>query len=154
MLCRSKRYPATWTSSAVQELFQMGSKSDQVPNATDSTTTDSQVLRPTTPPPNLSLAEKIGIAISVLVACGTLCAIATFSIRKKIRKKRTKRSKPSIISGELPITERPSELPASIEPAELFDRHEYHTELANSEIIELFQTSRQEGVELPSTPFT
>ncbi|MCJ1344868.1 hypothetical protein MMC31_003073 [Peltigera leucophlebia] len=84
---KSKRYPATWTSSAVQELFQMGSKFDQVPNATDSqvprtvsssTATDSQVPRPinsSTPRSNLSPAAIIGIAISVSVVCGTFCAI-------------------------------------------------------------------------------
>lgn len=150
LLCRSKRYPATWTSSAVQELFQIESKTDQVPNATDSevsrpvsssTATDSHVPRPinsSTPPPKLSSA-----AISVLVACG---AIATFSIRKRIQKNRTK---PSIIRRELPTTQRFYELPTSIEPAELLDHHKDRTELANSGITDLFQISRQERVELP-----
>ncbi|MCJ1349086.1 hypothetical protein MMC31_007322 [Peltigera leucophlebia] len=144
---KSKRYPATWTSSAVQKLFQMGSKSDQVPNATDSqvprtasssTATDSQVPRPinsSIPRPILSPAAIIGISISVSVVCGSFCAIATFSITKRIKKNQTI---PSIIRTELPTTERPNELPASIEPVELLNRHKDRTELHGSGTIELF----------------
>lgn len=123
----------------------MDSKSDQVPNATNS-----QVPKPSnssTPPPNLSPAAIVGIAIGVLVACVILCAIAAFSIRKRIRKKQTK---PSIIREELATIERPNELPASINPAELLDHHEDRTELAESGIQELFQINRQEQVELPA----
>ncbi|MCJ1349100.1 hypothetical protein MMC31_007336 [Peltigera leucophlebia] len=155
---KSKRYPATWTSSAVQELFQMESKSDQVPNATDSkipgpvsspTATDPQAPRPTnslTLHPNLSPAAKVGIAIGILLVCGVLCAITTFSIRKRNKKNRTN---PSITRGELPTAERSNELPTSIDPAELLDHHKDRTELADTGIIELFQISRQEQVELP-----
>lgn len=146
-LCRSNRYPATWTSSAVQNLFQTESKSDQVPNATNSQVprtvsstiaTNSQVPRPINPsshPPIISSGAIIGIAISVFLACGTLCAIATFFIRKRIKKNRMK---PSIICGELPTTERPNELPATIDPAELLDHHTDRTELADNGTIGLF----------------
>ena len=155
LLCRSNRYPATWTSSAVQDLFQKDSK---VPNATDSqvprtvsssTATDSPIPRPinsSSPSPNLSSGAIAGIAISVFVACGTFCAIATFFIRKRSKQKRMK---PSIIFGKLPTTQRSNELPASIEPAELFDHHKDRTELANFRTPELFQINRQERVELP-----
>ena len=157
MLRRSKRYPATWTSLAVRELFQNGSKADQVPNTTNSkvstpvsssTNTDSNIPKPinsSTPSPHLSSAAIAGIAISVPLLCA-LCAITTFSIGKRIKKNRTK---PSIISSELPTTERADELPTIIEPVELVNHRNDRTELANSEISELFQISRQERFELP-----
>lgn len=122
----------------------MGSKSDQVPNATDS-----QVPRPvnsSTPPPNLSPAAVAGIVIGVLVAWGTLSGIATFSIWKRIKKKRTR---PPIIREEISTSKRPNELPAPIHLPELLDHHGDRTELADTGIIELFQISRQEQVELP-----
>ena len=174
--CRSNRYPVRWTSSAVQELFQIDSlKSDQVPNRN---TTNSS----SPPSPNLSSVAIAAIAIGgVLVGGGILCAIATISIRK-IRKNHTKPStirqelaanepstirqeltanepstirqelaanepstirqeltadEPSTIRQELAANERqesaaneyPTELLASINPAELLDHHKDRTEL-------------------------
>ena len=126
--CRSNRYPARWTSSAVQELFQIDSlKSDQVPNRN---TTNSS----SPPSPNLSSVAIAAIAIGgVLVGGGILCAIATISIRK-IRKNHTK---PSTIrqelaaneSQELAANERPIEMQASINPPKLLDHHKDRTEL-------------------------
>lgn len=84
ILCRSKQYPATWTSSAVRELFQKGFKSNQAPN-----TTDSQVPKPinsSTAPPHISSAVIAGLVASGLVASGLLCAIAIFIVRKRTRK--------------------------------------------------------------------
>ncbi|MCJ1346403.1 hypothetical protein MMC31_004619 [Peltigera leucophlebia] len=141
---KSKRYPATWTSSAVRELFQKGFKSNQAPN-----TTDSQVPKPinsSTAPPHISSAVIAGLVASGLVASGLLCAIAIFIVRKRTRKIRVI---PHIIRGELPTTQSPDELPALIEPTEFLDHHKDRTELANSGIAELFQMSIQERVELP-----
>lgn len=144
MVCRSKRYPATRTSSAVQELFQMRSKFHQAPNATGS-----QVPRPiklSTPPPHLSSAVIAEIEISAIVTSGIICAIATFTINKRIQKNQ---AETRIIRGELPTTQYPDKLPAFIEPAEFLDRHKDRIKLANSGIAELFQIGRQERVELP-----
>ena len=69
--------------------------------------------------------------------------------------RRTKKAKlkPKILKGELPVDER-HELPASAKLSELADEHDYHTELADTGIIELFDTSRQDHVANGPVPYT
>lgn len=120
----------------------MGYKSDQVPKpVSSSTATDSQISRPinsSTPPPSLSSAAIIGIVIGVLVLCVPFCAIATFSIRRRIRKNS---AKPSIIYGELPDTQPLSMLPASIKPTEVLDPHKHRSELPDTQPLSVLPAS-------------
>lgn len=145
-MCRSNRYPATWTSPAVKELFQ--TRSNQTSNLTASEIPASKnlsITQPTNsprPPSRLSSTSIAGIATSVAIAVVILCAIAIFTV-----KRRTKKAKfePQIFSKVLPV----AELPASAKIPELLDEHEQRAQLADTGILELFDSSRRNRVELP-----
>lgn len=149
-MCRSNQYPATWTSSAVKELFQ--TRSNQSSNLTASETPapkNSSIAQPTNsqrPPSHLSSASIAGIAISVAMVVVTLYIIAILIVKRRTTKAKFQ---PQIFTGEPPVDER-HELPASAKLPELLDEREQRPELANTGIIELFDPSRRDRVDVTS----
>lgn len=64
-----------------------------------------------------------------------------------VRRTKTAELKLQIFKAELPVGQS-HELPASAKLAELMDERENHTELPNTGVVELSDTTRQERLEL------
>ena len=104
-----------------------------------------QSIANSTNPPRLSSGSIAGIAIGVATPILTLFAIAIL-IKKRTAGKA--KLKVKILKRELPADNR-HELTASAKHPELADEDGWRTELANTGVLELFDTSRRDRVELP-----